>query len=296
MQKHRIATINSSLVNTIFLTIIALLAFAGNSVLCRLALGHQLIDANSFTIVRLLSGAATLLILLVLTKKSIQTSKQKITPEAFKRAAYLFVYAAFFSYAYIILDTASGALLLFTSVQFTMLAVQYYQGNRPSNQELCGLLLAIMGFIYWMLPNSQSPSAIGAILMVISGIAWAAYTLAGKQSANAKIDTAKNFTLSLLFIVLLLPGYFFFTPLNITESGIIYAAISGSITSAIGYWVWYSVLPKLSISSAAVLQLLVPIIAAAGGFIWNGELITGSFVAASIMILSGIYLVVKKNN
>jgi drug/metabolite transporter (DMT)-like permease len=264
--------------------------------LCRLALGHQLIDANSFTIIRLLSGAVTLIILLTVLNTGPSVFKQKINSDAFKRAAYLFIYAAFFSYAYIILDTASGALLLFTSVQFTMLTVQYFQGNKPSNQELCGLLLAIMGFIYWMLPNSQSPSTIGAVLMIISGVAWAAYTLAGKRSINAKLDTAKSFTVALLFIVLLLPGYFFITPFNVTTSGIIYAVLSGSLMSAIGYWIWYSVLPKLSISSAAVLQLLVPIIAAAGGFIWNGELITGSFVAASIMILSGIYLVVKKNN
>lgn len=280
---------------TFTLTSLALLAFAGNSVLCRLALGHDLIDANSFTIVRLISGATTLLILLAFSSGGIKTGKKDISFSAIKRSGYLFIYAAFFSYAYVLLDTASGALLLFTSVQFTMLAVQYLQGNRPSTQELCGLLLAIMGFVYWMLPNSESPPIIGAVLMIISGIAWAAYTLAGKNSSDAKSDTTINFTISVLFILLLLPVYFFYTPFVITFDGVIYAVLSGSLTSAIGYWIWYSVLPSLTISSAAVLQLLVPVIAALGGFIWNGETITASFIAASIIILSGIYLVVKKN-
>ena len=280
---------------TLFLTGFALLAFAGNSVLCRLALGHDLIDANSFTIARLISGAATLLILLALTTGGVKTSKKRVTLSAIKRSGYLFVYAAFFSYAYILLDTASGALLLFTSVQFTMLAVQYLQGNKPSTQELCGLLLAILGFVYWMFPNSESPSLIGAILMIISGIAWAAYTLAGKHSLDAKSDTTMNFTISVVFTALLLPVYFFYIPFFITFDGVMYAVLSGSLTSAIGYWIWYSVLPNLSISSAAVLQLLVPVIAAFGGFMWNGETITASFIAASVIILSGIYLVVKKN-
>ena len=276
------------------LTVLALVAFAGNSVLCRLALGDRLIDANSFTIIRLSSGAITLIALLLLSSGFKQAFTIKLDPQSFIRAGYLFIYAAFFSFAYIILDTGSGALLLFASVQFTMLIVQFIQGKRPSAQELSGLLLAIMGFTYWMFPNSQSPSLIGALLMIISGIAWAGYTLVGKHSTNAKADTTNNFTICLLYILLLLPIYSFYIDLNISIQGIVYAAVSGSITSAIGYWIWYSVLPSISVNSAAVLQLLVPIIAAIGGLIWGGEAITSAFIAASVMILSGIYLVVKK--
>jgi drug/metabolite transporter (DMT)-like permease len=253
-------------------------------------------DANSFTAIRLISGALTLIILLVLTSNGKNTLKIKVTPSALLRAAYLFFYGALFSYAYIVLDTASGALLLFASVQFTMIAAQFFQGNKPSHQELTGLVLAISGFIYWMLPNSQSPSLIGAVLMILSGMAWAGYTLAGKRSKNAKADTAGNFVLSLMFIVLLLPGYLVLSPLNITPLGMGYAFISGSLMSGIGYWVWYSVLPSLSISSAAVLQLLVPIFSAIGGFIWADESITSSFIIACALILTGILLVVKKQS
>lgn len=276
------------------LTTIALLAFAGNSVLCRLALGDQLIDANSFTIIRLISGALTLIILLLLSGSIIPDIKLNIDAKSLLKGGYLFFYAALFSYAYIILDTASGALLLFASVQFTMFSAQFIQGKKPSYQELTGLILAMTGFVYWMLPSSQSPSLIGAVLMILSGVAWAGYTLAGKHSKNAKRDTTQNFIISLLFIILLLPAYAIFIQFNITPKGLIYAVASGSITSGIGYWIWYSVLPKLSISSAAVLQLLVPILAALGGFIWTGETITGSFILACLLILTGILLVIKK--
>lgn len=279
--------------NTAFLTALALIAFAGNSILCRLALGHELIDANSFTLIRLLSGAITLLFLLSLSGTPIKHFKHLITPARFTQAGYLFIYAVFFSYAYVQLDTASGALLLFSSVQFTMLASQFWQGNKPNTQELCGLLLAILGFIYWMLPSSESPSMWGAVLMIIAGMAWAAYTLAGKHVTNAKAATAENFTISVLFCVLLIPIYFFYVPFKATQTGIFYAVMSGSLTSAIGYWIWYSVLPKLTVSSAAVLQLLVPVLAAIAGFFWAKEIITASFIAASIMILTGIYLVIK---
>jgi drug/metabolite transporter (DMT)-like permease len=276
------------------LTTIALLAFAGNSVLCRLALGDQLIDANSFTIVRLISGAITLITLLLLSGSRIPNVKDTVNTKTILRGGYLFFYAALFSYAYIILDTASGALLLFASVQFTMICVQFIQGNKPSNQELIGLLLALIGFVYWMLPSSQSPSLLGAGLMILSGIAWAGYTLAGKHSKNAKLDTTKNFIISVLFIIFLLPAYAIFIEFSMTPAGLIYAVTSGSLASGIGYWIWYSVLPQLSISSAAVLQLLVPILAAIGGFIWTSETITGSFVLACMLILTGILLVVKK--
>jgi len=283
---------------TFILTFFALLAFAGNSVLCRMALssnamGTTSIDANSFTIIRLLSGALVLGALLLINKVSLNTLLKPDGKQVFLRAAYLFIYAAFFSYAYILLDTAAGALLLFASVQITMLSVQFISQKKPSNQELSGLLLAFMGFVYWMLPSSQSPSYLGAALMIISGIAWAAYTLAGKGSKHAQLDTAQNFIYSLPFLIFLLPVYFIFEPINLSEKGIVLAVLSGAITSGLGYWIWYQVLPKLSISSAAVLQLSVPLIAAGGGILWNHESITASFIMACSFILLGIYLVIS---
>lgn len=256
-------------------------------------MGTTSIDANSFTIIRLLSGALVLGALLLINKVSLKTLLKPDGKQVFQRAAYLFIYAAFFSYAYILLDTAAGALLLFASVQITMLSVQFISQKKPSNQELSGLLLAFMGFVYWMLPSSQSPSYLGAALMIISGIAWAAYTLAGKGSKHAQLDTAQNFIYSLPFLIFLFPVYFIFEPINLSEKGIVLAVLSGAITSGLGYWIWYQVLPKLSISSAAVLQLSVPLIAAGGGILWNHESITASFIMACSFILLGIYLVIS---
>ena len=285
------------MLNVFSLTFFALLAFAGNSVLCRMALspnalGSASIDANSFTIVRLLSGALILAALLLINNVPLKTLTKAPGNAHYKRAFYLFIYAAFFSYAYVLLDTASGALLLFASVQITMLTVQFISQRKPNNQELSGLLLAFMGFVYWMLPNSEAPSYLGAALMILAGIAWAAYTLAGKGSKHAQLDTAQNFIYSLPFLILLLPVYFISEPLHLTEKGVVLAVLSGAITSGLGYWVWYQVLPKLSISSAAVLQLSVPLIAAGGGILWNNESITSSFIMACSFILLGIYLVI----
>lgn len=289
-----IFVINHSTFKLFSLTAFALLAFAGNSVLCKLALGEHLIDANTFTIIRLVSGAATLVFLFILTSNKPVITIFRYEKRDYSQGGFLFVYAAFFSFAYILLDTASGALLLFASVQFCMLFYQFWKGKKPKARELLGLTIAMTGFVYWMLPNSESPSVIGSILMITSGIAWACYTLSGKSSQNAKLDTTRNFILALTYLVLLLPLYFLHIKFHITLPGIFYGVLSGAVTSAIGYWVWYSVLPLMSVSSAAVLQLLVPIIAAVGGLIWNDEPVSYSFMVTCFMILTGIYLVVKE--
>lgn len=286
------------MLNVFTLTLFSLLAFAGNSVLCRMALspnalGDTSIDANSFTIIRLLSGALTLAALLLINKVPLKSLIRPSGSQHYKRAALLFIYAAFFSYAYILLDTGSGALILFASVQASMLGVQFIFHSKPNNQELSGLLLAFTGFVYWMLPSSEPPSYLGATMMILAGAAWAGYTLAGKGSKHAQLDTAQNFIFSLPFLVLLLPVYFISEPLKLSNQGVILAILSGAITSGLGYWVWYQVLPKLSISSAAVLQLSVPLIAAIGGIVWNNEHITSPFIMACTFILLGIYLVVS---
>lgn len=272
------------------LTAFALIAFAGNSVLCRLALQDQLIDANSFTIIRLISGAACLITLLIIQKSPIKLL-QRPNLNQFKQAGYLFTYAACFSISYLMLGTAVGALVLFVTVQLTMLSVQYLQGRKANPLELIGLGLALGSFIAWMAPAAQRPDSTGVFIMIFAGIAWGLYTLAGKSSTQPQIDTAQNFFYSLIFIIFLLPLYWFQFPLLITEKGILLASTSGAITSGLGYWLWYRVLPSFSALSAGVMQLSVPMLAAIGGIIWNHEPMNLTFILACTGILSGIFLV-----
>lgn len=271
-------------------TLFALIAFAGNSVLCRLALQDNAIDPNSFTIIRLSSGALILCVLMALQLKSLQFISRPSLGRL-KQASFLFIYAACFSFAYVLLGTAAGALLLFVTVQLTMLLTQYLQGRRSTGLELFGLCLALGSFMIWMGPNASRPDLTGALLMVAAGIAWAFYTIAGKQSQQPQLDTAQNFLFSLCFIVILMPIYLWQNTLNLSYNGILLAISSGAITSGLGYWLWYRVLPAFSSLSAGVMQLSVPILAAAGGFIWNQEQVTMTFILASSGILGGIFLV-----
>jgi drug/metabolite transporter (DMT)-like permease len=274
---------------------LALLAFAGNSVLCRLALNHYNMDAASFTLVRLISGALMLYILVTLKGTALfqsRNSRQAITHQDWAKAFYLFLYASCFSFAYLLLDTASGALILFGCVQFTLMVYEILNGKKNNPVQWLGMGVAISGFIYWALPSAQPPSLMGALLMALSGVAWAFYTLAGKGSVQAGTDTAKNFILSMAFLALLLPSYWLIAPMNTTLTSLGLAFLSGALTSALGYWVWYMVLPKLSTLSAGVLQLSVPILAALGGIIWAGERLSAEFVIAGTLVLSGILLVI----
>lgn len=271
-------------------TVLALLAFAGNSVLCRLALNDGLIDANSFTIIRLISGAAILFALLFIMNRKHAIIEKPNKPRL-KQAAYLFIYAACFSIAYLMLGTAAGALILFVSVQLTMLLVQYIQGRRSTKLELTGLILALGSFAAWMIPSAQRPEMSGVFIMAIAGIAWGFYTIKGKASQHPQKDTAQNFLYSVLFCLLLLPLYWLHTAMNITTQGILLAVSSGAVTSGLGYWLWYKVLPAFTSLSAGVMQLSVPVLAAIGGIMWNNEAITLTFALASSGILAGIFLV-----
>lgn len=271
-------------------TLFALMAFAGNSVLCRLALNDGLIDANSFTIIRLLSGACLLVPLLLITSGK-YNKIEKPTTVRMKQAAYLFIYAACFSIAYLMLGTATGALILFVSVQLTMLVVQYFQGRRSTGLELTGLILALGSFAAWMAPATDRPDVSGIALMALAGIAWGFYTITGKSSSNPQHDTAQNFFYSLIFCILLVPLYSLQTNMHISTNGLFLAITSGAITSGLGYWLWYKVLPYFTSLSAGVMQLSVPILAAIGGMLWNHEPITLTFMLASSGIIGGIFLV-----
>jgi drug/metabolite transporter (DMT)-like permease len=287
---------------TFLLTSFALIAFAANSVFCRLALGEDQVDAGSFTVIRLLSGSVFLALFLVV-KHYLTKSKNKIQPTTDKRASkhksrgswlnaiWLFVYAITFSYAYIQLDTATGALVLFATVQVTMLLTRVLKGHLLSRAELLGLILAIGGFVYLLAPQVSSPSIVAFALMCISGVSWAFYTLAGKKSSDPTSDTIFNFFRTLPFIIL-------FAAINIehtflTKEGVLYAILSGVLASALGYLLWYQALTALRHNVAAVVQLLVPVLAAIAGFTFLGESVSSVFIISSLIILSGILLVIK---
>jgi len=281
---------NQSYLKIISCTLFALLAFAGNSVLCRLALGENMIDAASFTVIRLLSGIVILLLVILFKTKVSNNNNQSNTKGSWLATCMLFIYAIAFSFGYITLDTGIGALVLFGSVQITMLIVNLIKGNKLHYSEWLGLAISFYGFIYLILPTLTTPSLSGVILMVSSGIAWAFYTLLGRGSKDPLSDTAYNFlrTFPLLLIVLLLS----FKNAHFTNQGIYLAVLSGALASGVGYTIWYIALGGLNVSQASVVQLCVPIIAAIGGVIFANELITQRLIISSVLVLGGILIVV----
>jgi drug/metabolite transporter (DMT)-like permease len=287
--------------NTFVTTLFALFAFAGNSVLCRLALGDGQIDATSFTIVRLVSGAlACFVILLIaglLNSRNRVFTNGKLLPslhQRWKAALLLFIYAAGFSYAYIELDTGVGALVLFGTVQLAMIIVSIYKQDNLPWHHLLGIFLAFAGLCYLIYSqfdiSTTKLSVSGFVFMILAGIAWAGYTLLGRGSTTPFIDTSANFMLSLLFCIPLVAIYMFMMPV-LSPIGFSLAVASGIIASAFGYAIWYLVLPSLSRIQAGVVQLLVPVIAALGGVIWVGELISTALIVSQLMVLGGIALV-----
>jgi len=279
-----------SLIKTLFTTSVALTAFAANSVLCRLALGEQTIDAASFTMIRLLSGAIVLFLILQLPgKTSNSTSKG-----SWFAASMLFLYAISFSFAYITLDTGTGALILFGSVQLTMILITLYKGTRLHTVEWAGVLISFSGFVFLILPGISTPSFSGFILMTVAGTAWGIYTLAGRDSVNPLADTTQNFIKTIpLIIIIGIITIFTNQDIQLSQKGIVLAVLSGAIASGIGYTIWYMALADLTAAQAAVVQLLVPVIAAAGGVIFVDEIITSRLLFSSVMILGGILLVVS---
>ncbi|WP_326490258.1 DMT family transporter [Shewanella sp. AS1] len=274
------------MMKTMLCTSLALLAFASNSVLCRLALGEQAIDAASFTSVRLLSGILVLMLILGLKQSPDSVSSKG----SWRSALFLFIYAIAFSFAYISLETGVGALILFGSVQLTLILLGLASGSRLRALEWCGLLLAFSGFVYLLLPGLSAPPLLGFCLMSLAGAAWGFYTFAGKGSKNPLMDTGYNFlrTLPLVLILMALS----FSQFSWTQEGILLAIISGGITSGLGYTIWYIALGGLSAIQAAVVQLLVPVIAALGGVIFAGEELSGRLVIAALMILGGTLVVI----
>lgn len=266
---------------------IALLAFAANSLFCRLALGGGQIDAASFTLVRIVSGAVSLIVICALQKKA---GRALWRPDALSVAA-LFGYAAPFSFAYRELSVGTGALLAFGAVQATMIGVGLFRGERPAPAEWLGLLIALGGLGWLVLPGLTAPPLRGAILMMLAGVAWGIYSLRGRRTGGDPLQTtAANFIWSVPLAVAL-P---FASPEveHFTSRGMLWAILSGAIASGVGYAVWYSVLPKLTATRAATVQLTVPVIAAAGGVIFLSETISTRLIIASALVLGGVALAI----
>ena len=268
------------------LTLLAMIAFASNSLLCRAALKHTSIDAATFTFVRIFSGAAVLWVLIKMRKVTSKESGNWWSGLA------LFVYAAAFSFAYVDLAAGTGALLLFGAVQATMILWGFGKGERLDAIQIVGLLLAAAGLVVLLFPGLAAPPIGGSILMLAAGLAWGIYSLRGKSSRDAIAATAGNFLRAVPFAalvsVLMLPK------MHLDSLGITYAVISGAITSGLGYVIWYAALAGLKAASAATVQLSVPVLAATGGILLLGEPITLRYAIASIAVLGGIFLVITE--
>lgn len=270
----------------ILLTTLAMIAFASNSLLNRLALGQRSIDATSYTAIRLASGAVALFAIAYLQRKNDRTFLRGSRTSA----ALLFLYAITFSFAYLSLSAGTGALILFGSVQVTMILVAVRSGERPRPLEWIGLLFALGGLVYLVFPGLAAPSPLGSALMAVAGIAWGFYTLRGRGSQNPLEDTAGNFVYSLpMAMVVLLPAW---RSVSLSTSGVLYAAISGALASGVGYVIWYAALRGLTSTRAAVVQLSAPVIAAWGGVILLAESVSARLVIAGVLILGGIALAV----
>jgi drug/metabolite transporter (DMT)-like permease len=267
------------------LTSLALIAFAANSVLCRLALGNNVIDASSFTIIRLLAGAIVLFCIVLFSKGKTSTTSKGNLLSSFM----LFLYAITFSFAYLSLDTGTGALILFGAVQITIIIHTLLSGNKLRPLEWLGVITSFLGFIYLISPGVSSPSIIGFVLMTIAGISWGIYTIKGQTSKNPLRDTTYNFIKTLPFITILYIATM--TQSNYSTEGILLAIIAGGVTSGIGYTIWYMAIRGLSSIQSAVLQLLVPVIAAFSGVIFISEIITVRLTVSSILILGGVLIV-----
>ena len=271
---------------TFFLTLLAMIAFAGNSLLCRLALRHTSIDSASFTSIRIFSGALSLWLIIQLR------SGTRAAAGTWPSALALFVYAAAFSYAYISLPAATGALLLFGAVQATMIGYGLRAGETLGMRQSAGLVCAFTGLAGLLLPGLSAPPLPAAALMLGAGVAWGVYSLRGKGTADPTCVTAGNFLraapMAVALSMVTLPWS------SLDGSGICYAIASGALASGVGYAIWYTALRGLKATSAASVQLSVPVIATIGGAIFLGEPITLRLLIASTAILGGIALVIVR--
>jgi len=267
-------------------TAAALVAFASNSILCRLALGSRAVDPVTFTVVRLASGATALLAVAGLTGRAGGRGAGN-----WVSGALLFLYAICFSLAYVVLRVGTGALILFGAVQLTMLLAAVASGERPQPLQWTGLLLALGGFVYLVSPGLAAPSPAGSVLMTAAGVAWGFYTLRGRGAADPITDTTDNFVRAVPFVLAAGAASLPFGDIHVTARGLGLAVASGAVTSGLGYVVWYVALRGLTATRAAGVQLTVPVIAALAGILFMAEPATWRLGLSSVAILGGVSLV-----
>ena len=268
---------------TLLLTTVAMLAFAANSLLCRLALQQASIDPASFGSARLVSGALVLAAIVRLR------SAPAVARTDWLAAAMLWTYVACFSFAYLTLAAGTGALILFGAVQLTMFGVGLHAGERFTPAAWVGLALALGGLIYLLSPGIAAPAPQGAALMAAAGIAWGIYSLRGRGAGDPVAATAGNFLRAVPLALAL--SLAFASAFQVSVSGLALAIASGALTSGLGYVVWYAALPGLSALRAATVQLSVPPLAAVAGALVLSEAVSMRLLLASAAILGGIALV-----
>lgn len=270
----------------ILLTALAMLAFATNSILCRLALDDGAIDATSFTVIRLISGAVILGGIVLYRSRGIARVRAN-----FISSLMLFIYAICFSFSYIELSAATGALILFSAVQMSMILYGLLKGERPGKLAWSGIVAAFCGLVYLLLPGVTAPPLKSSVLMIIAGVAWGMYSIRGKASNSPLTITAWNFigTIPLVLAASLL----FYSELSMSTEGVLLAIVSGGFASSMGYVIWYRALPLLTPTSAATVQLSVPVIAACGGIMLLSEPVSLRLLISGLVVLAGIYLTIK---
>jgi drug/metabolite transporter (DMT)-like permease len=272
---------------TTLLTALALVAFAANSLLCRLALGSAAIDAGSFTALRLAAGAVLLCAVVAATEGARAAGRAG----SWRSGLALFLYAAPFSFAYRSLSAGTGALVLFGAVQVTMIAAGLRGGDRPHRLEWVGLAVAIVGLVALVMPGLRAPAPLGCLLMALAGVAWGVYSLRGRAVPRPVAVTAGNFLRAVPFAVAV--GALFLRTAHVTPHGATLAVVSGAVTSGLGYVVWYAALRGLSATRAATVQLAVPALAALGGVLVLDERLTGRLLTSAALILGGVAIALR---
>jgi drug/metabolite transporter (DMT)-like permease len=269
---------------TAIYTILALVAFAANSVLCRVALRNGAIDPASFSTIRFASGALTLLLVTAFA------GKRALAAGSWTSAGILFFYAIPFSFAYTRLSAAAGALILFGVVQLTMITAGLWKGERPRPLQWFGVGLSIVGLVYLLLPGFGTPSLPGAALMSMAGFGWGAYSLRGRGAASPLAQTTNNFVRCIP--LLLAASLLTMSQIHIEGIGALFAVMSGVVASGAGYVIWYSALRGLTATRAAVVQLAVPVLAAAAGVAFLGEMLSPRLVISAALVLGGIAIAI----
>jgi len=268
------------------LTLSAMLAFAGNSLLCRLALKQTAIDPTTFVVIRVVSGALMLWLVLALRQQSERLEG------SWAGALALLAYALAFSFAYTHIPAGTGALLLFGAIQISMILYGLAIGERLAPLQCVGMALAIAGLVALMLPGTDAPPVFYGFLMILSGVAWSIYSLLGRGARNPVAATAGNFIRAAPVALALLLAQFVMSHVRLDAAGAAYAVASGAVTSGLGYILWYAALKRLNVTRSATVQLSVPVLAALGGTLFLDEPLTVLLVAASALVLAGVSLVI----